>query len=185
MTSFLAVTGFPPVCYRGRPPASPRFQGFLAECRPASGRPPVRNLVDPYTNSNPRFSARRPVRWSFSSWDARKRLRSQLSPSKHKTRQIPEMHWLSVWHDTPPGKNCVGRQRSKQPTALWRSRERPQALRGVLSMTACTTYSGILCEDLQGVGRGWCTCGGERRGRRLVTARSRTVRRSPATREGG
>ena len=48
MTSFLAVTGFPPVCYRGRPPASPRFQGFFAECRPASGRPPVRNLVDPY-----------------------------------------------------------------------------------------------------------------------------------------
>ena len=57
MTSFLALRAsvcaylmclIPPVCYIGRPPAPPHLQGFFAECRPASGRPPVRNLVDPY-----------------------------------------------------------------------------------------------------------------------------------------
>ena len=39
----------PPVYAIGRPPGSLlHFQGFFAECRPANGRPPVRNLVDPY-----------------------------------------------------------------------------------------------------------------------------------------
>ena len=50
-------------------------------------------------------------------------------------------------------------------------------------MTACTTYSGILCEDLQGVSRGGAHVGKKRRGRRNRRALVRCVARRQQERE--